>query len=280
MKSTLRHLPSRCSIVNDRGGEFAGIGDPIVTSKKSNRTEEFIMKTISQLSMRTLVTAMTFAILGMGAGHAQAASVYFLQIDNIKGESTNKGHEEWIDIDSFSWGVSNSGTVGIGGGASSGKPVFSPFSWTQLVDKSVPPMLGGVASGKHYPNATLDVQQASAKPAGVFFQMKFDDVLLTKLDIVGAGDRPNVAGAFVYSKITMTYRPQKADGSLGAPVVGGWDLKGNKAAFFGSPDVLQGQILAGPTPNAVPVPAAVWLFGSGLLGLIGFARRSGRHNGR
>ena len=27
------------------------------------------------------------------------------------------------------------------------------------------------------------------------------------------------------------------------------------------------------TPTAVPVPAAVWLFGSGLLGLVGVARR-------
>jgi hypothetical protein len=27
------------------------------------------------------------------------------------------------------------------------------------------------------------------------------------------------------------------------------------------------------TPSAVPVPAAVWLFGSGLLGLVGVARR-------
>ena len=27
------------------------------------------------------------------------------------------------------------------------------------------------------------------------------------------------------------------------------------------------------TPSAVPVPAAVWLFGSGLLGLIGVVRR-------
>jgi len=28
-----------------------------------------------------------------------------------------------------------------------------------------------------------------------------------------------------------------------------------------------------PTPSAVPVPAAVWLFGSGLVGLAGIARR-------
>jgi len=28
-----------------------------------------------------------------------------------------------------------------------------------------------------------------------------------------------------------------------------------------------------PAASAVPVPAAVWLFGSGLLGLIGIARR-------
>ena len=27
------------------------------------------------------------------------------------------------------------------------------------------------------------------------------------------------------------------------------------------------------TPSAIPVPAAVWLFGSGLLGLVGVARR-------
>jgi len=30
---------------------------------------------------------------------------------------------------------------------------------------------------------------------------------------------------------------------------------------------------AGITPNIIPVPAAVWLFGSGLIGLIGIARR-------
>jgi hypothetical protein len=33
-----------------------------------------------------------------------------------------------------------------------------------------------------------------------------------------------------------------------------------------------------PTVAAVPVPAAVWLFGSGLLGLVGIARRKKRNS--
>ena len=35
------------------------------------------------------------------------------------------------------------------------------------------------------------------------------------------------------------------------------------------------QVLLTATATAVPVPAAVWLFGSGLLGLVGVARRRG-----
>ena len=238
------------------------------------------MKVISRLPIRVLVTAMTFAVFGMCASSAHAASVYFLQIGDIKGESVDKNHKDWIDIDSFSWGIGNSGSVGSGGGGSSGKAIFAPLSWTQQLDKSVPSLFLAVASGTHIKNATLDVQQAGAKSSGVFFQMSFDDVLLTSLNINGAGDVPGVNATLNASKITMTYRPQKADGSLGTAVIGGWDLKKNAAdAFFGSPDVLQGLILAGPTPSAVPVPAAVWLFASGLLGLVSVARRSSRRSG-
>ena len=36
---------------------------------------------------------------------------------------------------------------------------------------------------------------------------------------------------------------------------------------------LEGQVDGGSTPPEIPIPAAVWLFGSGLLGLAGVARR-------
>lgn len=231
------------------------------------------MKTITRSPARYLAVLLLHATSMTCVGTANAAPVYFLQIDTIKGESTDVRHRDWIDVSSFSWGIHSSTSIGTGGGRVAGKAEFSPLAWTQLLDMSVPPMFVGVASGQHYRNATLDVLQPGGTTREAFFRMEFDDVILTALDIGGTGGIPGVSGALQYSKVTMTYRPQKADGTLDAPVIGGWDLRQNTAAaFFGSPQVLQGLALAGPT-STVPVPASAWLFGTGLAGLIGTGRR-------
>lgn len=226
------------------------------------------MKTLKHFSIKTFSTTLAFTILGMAAVNAHAATVdYFLKIDGIEGESAVKGHEKWIDIDSFSWGAT---------GGNGFKSAFSPFSWTQQLDKSVPSMFIGLMRGKHFKNATLDGVRTGVAAPTVFFQMKFDDVLLTKLNIAGTGGALGVAGAFdSYTRLTMTYKQQLADGSYGPAIIGGWDIGkkvGAAPTFFGSPSALEGLFLAQPA-SPVPVPAAAWLLGSGLLGLIGVARR-------
>jgi hypothetical protein len=54
------------------------------------------------------------------------------------------------------------------------------------------------------------------------------------------------------------------DGIMGIPMASGGPLPGYNANFNAT---------LIPTPKAVPVPAAAWLFGSGLIGLLGAARR-------
>ena len=54
--------------------------------------------------------------------------------------------------------------------------------------------------------------------------------------------------------------------SSGVGAAGGW-LDGSNGSITIDP-------YGSATLNAVPVPAAVWLFGSGLIGLAGIARRS------
>jgi len=58
-----------------------------------------------------------------------------------------------------------------------------------------------------------------------------------------------------------------ADLANGGRIEGGFMLAGDIASTFGGDTLIA---KAGPV---VPVPAAVWLFGSGLIGLVGVARR-------
>jgi type VI protein secretion system component Hcp len=53
----------------------------------------------------------------------------FLRIDDIPGESTSEQHPEWIDIDSFSWGVSQTQIHdgGAGGRGAPGEPARRPL---------------------------------------------------------------------------------------------------------------------------------------------------------
>jgi len=44
------------------------------------------------------------------------ASDIFAKIGDIKGESLDSKHKDEIDVQSFSWGVSQTGTLAHGGG--------------------------------------------------------------------------------------------------------------------------------------------------------------------
>ena len=224
------------------------------------------MSTVT-LSFRGILTSIAVLIV-FGISTA-SASTYFLKIDGIDGESNDRTHRDWIDVDSFYWGITRNATVGSGSG---GAAIGSPLSWTQQLDSSVPKLFSGVATGKRYRDATLEVQSEGSTP-NVFFRMEFDNLVLTALKLSGTDD-VSVAGAFVYSSLTMTYWDY-VDGRLRGTTTGTWDFSdGASATFSGSPEVLEGLILAGP--SAVPAPAAVWLLGTGLLGLMGSKWRSRR----
>jgi len=64
----------------------------------------------------------------------------FLKIDTIPGECTDDKHAEWIEILSFSHGVSQqvSGSVSSGGGRSAERCDHSDFSVVKTLDKASP----------------------------------------------------------------------------------------------------------------------------------------------
>ncbi len=66
---------------------------------------------------------------------------YFLELDGINGEAQDKTHKDKIDVLSWSWGCSQSGTTHMGGGWGAGKAHFQDLAITKFVDKSTPVLL-------------------------------------------------------------------------------------------------------------------------------------------
>ena len=65
----------------------------------------------------------------------------FLKVEGASGESKDSNHKGWTDITSFSWGASQPGNMGVGGGGGAGKVCFNDLHVNALVDKSTPALL-------------------------------------------------------------------------------------------------------------------------------------------
>lgn len=208
---------------------------------------------------------------------ASAGLDHFLKIDSIKGESSDSKHKDEIEVLEWSWGVTNTGSTSIGGGGGSGKSLFSDFRWEQTLDSSFVPMFAAVAEGKHLGPATLFVRRDGGN-ATDFFTMTLSDVLINSLQTQSNGDSFEVRASMTYSKIEMSYRPQKADGSYGAEIRGGWDIQKNQVTFAGDPAVVLGLVEAGGNLNfvsGVPEPAT-WASLAAGLGLVSVLARRRR----
>jgi type VI secretion system secreted protein Hcp len=83
-----------------------------------------------------------------------------LKIDGVDGESAHKDHKGEIQVLSWSWGVTQPSTSGLGGGAGQGKATPSSLKFTHAYDKASPVLAKQCASGKHFPTAVLTVRKA------------------------------------------------------------------------------------------------------------------------
>ncbi len=153
-----------------------------------------------------------------------AAIDYFLKLDGISGESKDSKHKGEIEVLSFSFGETQSGGFGAGGGGGAGKVQMSDFSFTARVTKASPQLFLHCAQGKHIKQALLTARKAGGSQQE-YLKIKLNDVLVSSYAIGGseAETEPQDVFSLKFVKISYDYAPQKADGSLDAPIHAGWD---------------------------------------------------------
>ena len=152
----------------------------------------------------------------------------FIKIEGIKGESKDAKHKEEIDVLAWSWGVSNSGSMHVGGGGGSGKANVQDLSFTKYVDSGSAALLMYSLNGKHFKTADLVVRKAGEKPLE-YIKITLSDCLVTSVSTGGSGgeDRLTENVTLNFAKVKYSYFQQLPDGAGKPAGETGWDIAAN-----------------------------------------------------
>lgn len=152
----------------------------------------------------------------------------FIKIGTFAGEARDKVHGGEIDVLAWSWGMSNSGSAHLGGGAGAGKVNVQDLSFTKFIDKSSPELMLATCNGKHIPEAKLTVRKAGENPLE-YLIITMSDVLISSVSTGGSGgeDRLTENVTLNFSKVKVNYTEQTATGAPGDKPQMGWDIAAN-----------------------------------------------------
>ncbi len=160
-----------------------------------------------------------------------AASDFFLVIDTITGETEDsvmkaKGA---MHVESFSWGLSNAGTMHNAGGGGKGKSAFQDIHFVKNVDKASPAIALKCATGDHIAKAVLTVRKAG-KEQKDYYIVTLEDVLVSSFQAgaSAAGDATVVDQfSLNFAKIKWEYKVQDVKGVMTAGGEFAYDIKQN-----------------------------------------------------
>jgi type VI secretion system secreted protein Hcp len=163
---------------------------------------------------------------------------YFLKIDGVEGESPDQQYPGWIQLQAWQWAEENAGRWGFGSGGGAGKVEMKDFEFRMVSNKASPKLFLLCATGEHVTQAKL-VCRKSGKGQQDFIAVTFSNCLVSAFRTVGNmpsgfGDMegadivlPTDVIRLNFARIEMEYKEQKNDGTMGAVIKAGYDLKLN-----------------------------------------------------
>ena len=155
----------------------------------------------------------------------------YLQLPGIPGTATARGHEDWIELASATWGVEQSQAAGPSGGPGrpgaggrGGRSAQHPLVVSAPTTTATPLIFDAVARGAHLATATVEVVKVSAGRGDVVIRWEFEDVHLSRLDVTGAAPRFDDVFEIVAERARLTVIAEDPRGAAGHPVSRGWDF--------------------------------------------------------
>jgi type VI secretion system secreted protein Hcp len=150
--------------------------------------------------------------------------------ESIVGKGTKATHENEIDVISWSWGITQTGSAHIGSGGGAGSADVHDLTVVKYVDKASPLLASACFNGSHLKKATLTcIKVAGGDPGKPKTTIDFVKVTMTGTVMIssfspggsGSDDRFTETVTIHFSDVEYDYTGQKADQTPDTPVLSG-----------------------------------------------------------
>jgi len=159
----------------------------------------------------------------------------YLKMDGIKGESTDDGHKDQVEILSYSHQLTQAGGAASSrtGGNTGSRVDVGDFAIVKVLDCATPNLAKFCCTGKNIPSIVLELTTAG-ETAHVYMKYTLTNAVVASVrqggSSNGEGARPLEEVTFRPTKIEWAYTAMGNDAKAGAAVNAGWDLSANKAS--------------------------------------------------
>jgi type VI secretion system secreted protein Hcp len=164
---------------------------------------------------------------------ARMAVECFLKIEgpDLTGEAQTRGHEDQIDVLSWSWGLNQNGTLHQPAGGGAGKASVQDLRLTKYLDAASPQLVLACLAGTQFRRATLTCLRVGGDGSRIpYVVIVMQRVIIRAVDDGGSsGDEPSSEDLSLnFAEVIVRYSKQNQDGSAGEEVAIGWSIRENK----------------------------------------------------
>ncbi|MBK8446368.1 MAG: type VI secretion system tube protein Hcp [Micropruina sp.] len=197
------------------------MNDPLTASRRSLLVGGGLgAAALLNMSGATLANAAPAAFIA--PGHSSGGVDWWLMLDGIAGESTDRDHPHQIDVRAMDWQAVQKATSPSG---SSSKDISLAFD----TSAASPVILKKCAQGSVVRTARISGRK-SGEGQRDYLWWDFTDVRFRSYDVAFTDGAPLDVVTFSFTQVTMTYRPQDAKGGLGTPITVTWNVKTDKVS--------------------------------------------------
>jgi type VI secretion system secreted protein Hcp len=149
----------------------------------------------------------------------------YMKFGDFTGAVTTDGFKDWIEVNSFQWGVGRGISSPTGGAETreSSNPSISEVTVTKIMDKATPSLLTDAMAGELNSKVELKFTTTTANKVTEFLTYELTNTGIAGYSVSSGGDLPTESLSLNFTKISMIYKGLDP-ATQGQPKTVGYDL--------------------------------------------------------